>query len=52
MKQKTWDEMSRAERVKLLLEDSDAYINMVPQGHWLDILDGIAKLGPYEPEPD
>lgn len=49
---KSWDEMTKEERVALLLEDSDAYIEAVPGPHWLDILDGIARLGPYEPEPD
>ena len=47
---KSWDDMTREERVELLLEDSDAYIDQVPEGHWLQLLDGIAKLGPVEPD--
>lgn len=38
--------MTREERVKLLLKDEEAYIAKVPDGHWLDILDGIARSGP------
>lgn len=47
-----WDEMTREERAKLMIEDYDTYKQIVPELHWLQILDGIAKLGPYEPEPD
>ena len=47
-----WDEMTREERAKLMIEDYDTYKQIVPEEHWLQLLDGIAKLGPYEPEPD
>lgn len=48
---KTWNQMTREERVALLLEDSDAYIELVPEGHWLLILDGLSGLPPVtEPQ--
>jgi hypothetical protein len=50
MSSKTFDQMTREERVAYMLQDSDAYIESVPEGHWLLILDGLAKLPPYKPE--
>lgn len=47
---KPYEEMTRQERVDLMLEDSDAYIDLVPEGHWLLILDGMAKLPPVTDE--
>lgn len=46
---KTFDDLSKAERIKLILTDSQAYIDLVPGERWLGVLDGIAKVGPYEP---
>jgi hypothetical protein len=37
--------MTKKERVKLMLADVDAYTEKVPAGHWLDVLDGIARTG-------
>jgi hypothetical protein len=45
LKATPWEDMTKAERVKLLLADSDAYIAAVPAGHWLDVADGVAKVG-------
>lgn len=42
--------MTKQERVELLLSDSDAYIDAVPEDHWLLLLDPIAKMGPVEPD--
>lgn len=47
LKRLQWDQMTREERVRLMIADSEAYIEKVPEGHWLDILDGIAK-GPQQ----
>lgn len=44
----TFDDMTRKERVKLIIEDSQAYIDLVPSELFLGILDGIAKIGPIE----
>ena len=41
---KKYEEMTRQERVRLMLTDYDAYAEMVPEGHWLQILEGIADL--------
>ena len=51
LKKLAWQDLTKEERVKLLLADSDAYIEKVPEGHWLDVADGIArtsKLGNNE----
>lgn len=48
---KPYEEMTRQERVDLMLEDSDAYIDLVPEGHWLLVLDGMAKLPPVTDNP-
>ncbi len=50
--EKDYEEMTRQERVELMLEDSDTYMDMVPEGHWLQVLDGMAKLPPLTDEPD
>jgi hypothetical protein len=44
--------MTREERVELMLTDMDAYLELVPGEHWLQLLDGIAKAGPFEPEDE
>ena len=37
--------MTREQRAKLMVEDLDAYMELVPdnQGYWLQLLEGIAK---------
>ena len=42
---KSWEEMTKKERASLIVSDSQAYMDIVPTGHWLLILDGIAKIG-------
>jgi hypothetical protein len=36
--------MTRMERARLMIEDYDTYQALVPEGHWLQLLDGIADL--------
>jgi hypothetical protein len=35
--------MTRIERAKLMIEDYEAYAELVPKGHWLQLLEAIAK---------
>ena len=44
--------MTREERAKLMLTDIDAYMKLVPDEYWLQLLDGVAKAGPYDPDED
>lgn len=46
LKKLKWHEMTREERAHLMLYDYQSYAEKVPEGHWLQILDGIARSGP------
>lgn len=35
--------MTREERAQLLIKDWDTYKKIVPEGYWLQILDGMSK---------
>lgn len=48
MVKKSWEEMTKAERIKLIVEDSQAYIDLTPPSHFMAVLDGIAKTGPID----
>lgn len=50
--EKDYMEMTRQERAQLIVNDSEAYMDIVPKDHWLLVLDGMAKLPPVTDEPD
>jgi len=43
-----YDDLTPEERVELMLKDTDAYMALLTDEHYFQLLDGIAKLGPYK----
>lgn len=48
MSTKKLSEMTKAERIKLIVEDSQSYLDQLLPGELLQIADSIAKTGPIE----
>jgi hypothetical protein len=45
-----YEDLTRHERAKLLVKDPDAYMALLGPEHYYLLLDGVARLRPYEPE--
>lgn len=42
---KTYEQMTKEERAQLMITDYGSYAEMVPEGFWLLLLDGVARAG-------
>ena len=47
-----YEDLTRHERAKLLVKDPDAYMALLGPEHYYLLLDGVARLRPYEPESE
>lgn len=50
MREKKYEDYTREERAQMIVHDYDKYRSLLGPDHWYLILDGLAKIKPYEPE--